>query len=126
MLLSTVHASKGREWDNVQVLNDLAVLACRVQNNTVAWRGAAGASGDEYAAWYVALTRARKVLSVPQQFTQLLNRLQNTSEVACAWPPALVHAWASEQPGGAVLGDLPWGQVPVVGGDVGKQVGSNA
>ena len=107
--LPTVHASKGREWDNVQVLGDLAVLACGVHGRTVAWRSAAGASGDEYAVWYVALTRARKLLSVPPQFVQLLDRLQGTSGPACAWPPALVRAWASEQPGGAVVGDLPWG-----------------
>lgn len=42
--------------------------------------------GDDYNLWYVALTRAKKVLSVPPKFMKLLNDLQGIHEIVSSRP----------------------------------------
>jgi hypothetical protein len=45
--------------------------------------------GDDYNLWYVALTRAKKVLSVPPKFMKLLNDLQGIHEIVSSRPVVL-------------------------------------
>ena len=89
VILSTIHAAKGMEWDRVQVVDHALTGLVNfdvklpgmpssftspgkdhpwdecVEFNFKNW-------GDELNLWYVALTRARKVLSVPPKFMALL------------------------------------------------------
>lgn len=45
--------------------------------------------GDDYNLWYVALTRAKKVLSVPPKFMKLLKDLQEIHEIVSSRPVVL-------------------------------------
>lgn len=64
IILSTVHAAKGMEWDWVQVCDDFEFQMevkerdGRYQFNATSW-------GDEINLLYVACTRAKKLLSIP-------------------------------------------------------------
>ena len=96
LVLGTVHSAKGGEWDNVVVLADLGIdplLAFQEKKNVNGGYAAysersnsqssaqsgQGAQyefrtkefGDHLNLWYVALTRAKKVLSVPWAFVRL-------------------------------------------------------
>ena len=76
IILSTIHGAKGMEWDNVQLLapSRNALNRYKVKEN----RGVPFVEmdykcyGDDINLWYVALTRAKKVLSVPSDFMELL------------------------------------------------------
>ena len=50
---STMHASKGKEWDNVIIIYDISEASQRSLQKT---------PGDEYRVLYVAETRAKKNL----------------------------------------------------------------
>jgi len=79
VILSTTHAAKGMEWDNVQVCDDFADLfKVTCDGPLVPKRGGAGSNakrsswqfhikqwGDEVNLLYVACTRAKRLLSIP-------------------------------------------------------------
>jgi len=80
-VLSTVHAAKGMEWEHVQVLNDdggmskLAEWGICAQHDHHRFQKAqftAENFTEDLNIWYVAVTRARRTLGVPEAFAQLL------------------------------------------------------
>jgi len=94
VILSTIHGAKGMEWDNVQLfasalstsrlkLNKYSVMKYEKYQNscTLKRNHHSGVErfiinydsyGDGLNLWYVALTRAKKVLSVPVEFMHLI------------------------------------------------------
>lgn len=86
VILSTTHAAKGMEWDNVQVCDDFAdlfKLSC--DGPLTAKRGGAGSNtkraswqfhvkgwGDDVNLLYVACTRAKKLLCIPPSLKTFL------------------------------------------------------
>lgn len=84
IILTTCHAAKGMEWDNVQVCEDLFDLArvtnggplTKVSENNnqrrQTWEFAAKNYGDDINLLYVACTRAKKLLSIPSSIKTLL------------------------------------------------------
>mmetsp|Transcript_839 Transcript_839/g.1519 ORF Transcript_839/g.1519 Transcript_839/m.1519 type:complete len:811 (-) Transcript_839:574-3006(-) len=102
IILSTVHAAKGCEWDNVVVLDDLSPIHLFMpkdiqrkgggqqhqQSNNQAvknkdavreWEFKSESWGDHLNLWYVALTRAKKIMAVPRKFLDL-------HEALSTWP----------------------------------------
>eukprot|EP01043_Picozoa_sp_COSAG02_P057325 COSAG02_NODE_6939_length_3275_cov_3.165302_1_plen_804_part_00 len=88
IVLSTIHSAKGMEWDNVEICNDLVPLAkFRVVNRNPSSPCIQSASvpldmaamfdfpgyGDDINLWYVAVTRARKRLSLPRRFKEMID-----------------------------------------------------
>jgi len=74
-LLTTVHAAKGLEWDNVEILDDFMELAKyekSISSNTVACIFDLKDWGDDLNLWYVAVTRSRKFLHLPEKFSKLV------------------------------------------------------
>lgn len=57
VVVSTIHKSKGRQWDRVMINWDISSMLARANNP--------GAFNDELMLLYVAVTRARKVLYAP-------------------------------------------------------------
>jgi hypothetical protein len=88
IVLSTIHAAKGMEWDNVEICDDLVPLAkfravrrnpaspC-IQTASVPLDRAArfdfAEYGDHINLWYVAVTRARRRLSLPPKFKEMVD-----------------------------------------------------
>ena len=98
IILSTVHASKGAEWENVQLLDDLSSLTVfqpkapdpsnyfssasskkKNSSNGVQreWEFRLESWSDVLNLWYVGLTRARKNLAVPYKFAKLFDILKD-------------------------------------------------
>ena len=92
IILSTVHAAKGCEWDNVVVLDDLCGISAFIPKDMQKkqynkdnkkppkgvpreWQFKTKDYGDDLNLWYVALTRARKVMAVPPKFLKLFEKL---------------------------------------------------
>lgn len=95
LVLSTIHSAKGMEWDNVELCDDLCALStikvveCTPEGlpekAVVSFRAASCPRhghnlramfgfkdhGDDINMWYVAVTRAKRRLSLPLQFKQL-------------------------------------------------------
>ena len=92
IILSTIHCAKGMEWDRVQVLDDALISLSKYKFD----HGGAFSSGnfrqascgvklralfdytswgDELHLWYVALTRAKLTLCIPQKFLIFLETL---------------------------------------------------
>jgi hypothetical protein len=89
IILSTCHAAKGMEWDNVQVCDDFTdevskinckgpIKITRDENGKVqripTWQFAAKNYGDDLNILYVACTRAKRLLSIPQSLKMLLQQ----------------------------------------------------
>lgn len=136
VILSTIHAAKGMEWDRVQILDtsmrpltkfkvEVAtgqpqspnspsmqtayqmnqqqqkqgqLRQLRAEMNWQSW-------GDEYNLWYVALTRAKKVLSTPPKFLQLMEdfiaieaQVMAQTQVQVQAEPAIVSTNNSPNP----------------------------
>ena len=86
VILTTTHAAKGMEWDNVQVCNDFAdMFKLSFDGPLTAQRGPTGSNakrhswqlhiknwGDEVNLLYVACTRAKQVLSIPPSLKTFL------------------------------------------------------
>lgn len=83
VILSTTHAAKGMEWDNVQVCDDyvdLFKVSCDgplvpKRGSTAkrsSWQFRMKAYGDDANLLYVACTRAKKLLSIPQSIKMFL------------------------------------------------------
>eukprot|EP01094_Clydonella_sp_ATCC50884_P017663 TRINITY_DN3117_c0_g2_i1.p1 TRINITY_DN3117_c0_g2~~TRINITY_DN3117_c0_g2_i1.p1 ORF type:complete len:315 (-),score=85.90 TRINITY_DN3117_c0_g2_i1:424-1368(-) len=83
IVLTTAHSAKGLEWDRVQLIDCPALmglesivvrkeLKCGVSVPTALFDVRAG---DELNVWYVALTRAKRVLSLPPKFMHVLERM---------------------------------------------------
>jgi hypothetical protein len=75
IVLATVHTAKGMEWDEVQVLGEtFCTLASWDKCETLGHpQFGFKRSGDDVNLWYVALTRAKRVLSITTNFQSLLN-----------------------------------------------------
>ncbi len=89
IILSTTHAAKGMEWDNVQVCDDFTDEVSKVDRkgpprivvengkrskipNT--WQFATKNYGDDLNLLYVACTRAKRLLSIPTSLKTLLQQ----------------------------------------------------
>lgn len=86
VILSTTHAAKGMEWDNVHVCNDYAdIFKLSFDGPLTNKRGGAGSNakrlswqfhikswGDDVNLLYVACTRAKKLLSIPASLKTFL------------------------------------------------------
>lgn len=100
VILSTIHAAKGMEWDRVQVLDysltDLArfkvepatTYSPSSSRQASPQRGTRYVAqmqwqsyGDLYNLWYVAVTRAKKELSIPPKMCLLLEQLHRVGYV---------------------------------------------
>ena len=130
VLLTTVHAAKGAEFDTVELLDDfLPLSAFEVVDGRgrMAWR----AGNDEINLWYVALTRAKRRLVVPAKFLAFVQDMRSigaagalgdgvgcplvlgSGHSACSFPPAdivrlredLYVPWVASG-GGMVLSQL--------------------
>jgi len=102
LILGTIHQAKGGEWDNVVVLDDLEHLLdfepcsnnkISTQEDNSSFDPFASAAvvakkpveaknwqfktrhGDGLNLWYVAVTRAKKILSVPEKMTNLVTAM---------------------------------------------------
>ena len=90
IILTTTHAAKGMEWDTVQLCNDFMPLA---EFNITRRRNTSNSQMehqckfncpkhlDELNLWYVATTRAKRVLAVPSKFTALLDELEQLQTI---------------------------------------------
>jgi ATP-dependent exoDNAse (exonuclease V) beta subunit len=90
IILSTCHAAKGMEWNNVQVCDDFTNVVSKVNckgpaklvmgenGNTKrmlsTWQFAAKNFGDDLNMLYVACTRAKRLLSIPPPLKMLLEQ----------------------------------------------------
>ena len=86
IILSTCHAAKGMEWDNVHLCEgflDIAkVKAEDTENKT--WQFDMKKYGDEINLLYVACTRAKKLLCVPAPIQKLLQDFDAVHDMICA------------------------------------------
>jgi hypothetical protein len=118
VILSTIHAAKGMEWDRVMVLDssliqlnkfmivsDVCTTPTKTSFTTAAAiktestgirKGQFGYSGkgvlaDTMNLWYVAVTRAKKVLSIPPKLSQLISDIvrlnKRVQELSCMTNP---------------------------------------
>eukprot|EP01047_Picozoa_sp_COSAG01_P029360 COSAG01_NODE_2012_length_8655_cov_3.344086_3_plen_762_part_00 len=147
VVLSTIHSAKGMEWDDVEICGDsmcalsaIKVVDCEEDGQPTRVAAIKSASspctgpnpramfdmkefGDDLNLWYVAVTRAKKRLSLPTQLKELMDdirvisdfadggpvtnqhkRRRQSDEVACSQPdepppdsPAVVSAWDTLQ-----------------------------
>jgi hypothetical protein len=68
IILTTCHAAKGMEWDNVQLCEDFIDLDTYMQCTSLSekpWRFGFPSWGDDVNLLYVACTRAKRQLSIP-------------------------------------------------------------
>lgn len=100
IILGTCHAAKGMEWDAVQLCNDFTGLSGfkidthgvdgpsfysarsakdQKRKATFGYKGWATHS-NEINLWYVAVTRAKKLLSVPGQYLVLIREMTQMKE----------------------------------------------
>lgn len=96
IILSTVHAAKGLEWDVVEVLDDLSqnLSQFSFSSQTSGFQSASIAAsssapewnfkswGDDVNLWYVALTRPKRELILPAKFIDLLNAFEEVVDIA--------------------------------------------
>lgn len=77
VILSTIHSAKGMEWDNVEVGEDLAMLNLFSNSgfDFPSW-------GDGLNLWYVAVTRAKRRLVLPEKFLHLLESFEMITSAA--------------------------------------------
>ena len=84
VLLSTVHAARGAEWDNMVVLDDLVPFAKfeRTDSNSsrLPYEFDVKDWGDDLNLWYVACTRAMWRLAVPLAFVEMRNAFECAKE----------------------------------------------
>ena len=96
IILSTIHAAKGMEWDRVQVLDGSMMRLSKFTNvyakpsRSMAFQSASATYqlraifdyvpyGDELHLWYVALSRAKSALHLPGRFMELLRDFEEVS-----------------------------------------------
>lgn len=88
LILSTAHKAKGREWSNVQLIDDFLPVRKLEPDATPAQQKK---SGDDFAAelrlFYVAMTRARNVIDIPSTLLEKIG-----IESARSTPAASVDA----------------------------------
>jgi superfamily I DNA/RNA helicase len=78
VILSTIHAAKGLEWDRVMIIDEtLKDISTFEDKGGLDWLPYV----DDYNVWYVALTRAKKVLSVPSKYMTLVNDMRITARL---------------------------------------------
>mmetsp|Transcript_10636 Transcript_10636/g.20558 ORF Transcript_10636/g.20558 Transcript_10636/m.20558 type:complete len:916 (-) Transcript_10636:330-3077(-) len=116
IVLSTIHAAKGMEWDTVELLNDLQPLARfamtsgtgsdapgvlhsakeemrrredRNRTSHVEFRLASyGSNADQPNMWYVAVTRAKRTLILSEGLKDLYKAMRRTKELTDRMPSA--------------------------------------
>ncbi|CAM9368431.1 unnamed protein product, partial [Ectocarpus fasciculatus] len=103
VVLSTVHAAKGLEWDNVMLydssMKDLSKYKVYPTNSSSRFQPANQvvtperngpchsveldwlSYGDDYNLWYVAVTRAKRLLCVSPKFTRLVNDMLKMRDI---------------------------------------------
>ena len=125
IVLSTIHAAKGMEWDNVEICDDLVSLAkFRVVKRNPSSPCIQSAAvplditamfdfpgyGDDINLWYVAVTRARKRLSLPPKFKEMIDvfrRIRTFSSSGSNGAGAAAAADSDDAPRLSQAGDLP-------------------
>jgi UvrD/REP helicase N-terminal domain/UvrD-like helicase C-terminal domain len=100
IILTTCHSAKGKEWDNVQVCDDFVELCSFAKKERTpaslstpddeastkrpklsdSWQFNFKGWGDDVNLWYVALTRAKSMLSIPPRFLKLLEAFDDVHE----------------------------------------------
>jgi hypothetical protein len=92
IVLTTCHAAKGMEWDNVVVCEDLyhlpkvnpngpAILDPKTKTKRTSWQFELKSYGDDVNLLYVACTRAKKLLSIPSSIKSLLQDCDTLHDV---------------------------------------------
>lgn len=96
VILSTVHAAKGREWDRVVLVDSsMAELSrFKLRKKPMSHPRDGGSLydaemdwkhfGDDYNLWYVAVTRAKKTLQVSPKLMQLIKDMIQIKKIAVA------------------------------------------
>ena len=136
VVLSTVHSAKGMEWDNVELCDDLSMLSAikvvgcdqrGLPERRASFNSASSPKamfdfadyGDDLNMWYVAVTRAKRRLSLPSQFKQLVDDFRSIAQFAAsaanASPGAAAAATSPSASQPEEVPDSPGGQ-PLVGG----------
>lgn len=72
IILSTIHSSKGMEWDKVQLCDDFA-FQMTLKKKDLRWQFDTTNWTDDVNMLYVACTRAKRVLSIPNFLATFLN-----------------------------------------------------
>ncbi len=123
IVLSTIHSAKGMEWDNVEICDDLVPLAmfqvvkrhpsspC-IQSASVPLDSTAMFNfpgyGDDINLWYVAVTRARKRLSLPSKFKEMIDVFRKIQTFgSTGWADSPVPGAVSTNFRLSQAGDLP-------------------
>ncbi len=73
VIVTTTHQAKGMEFDTVRLCDDFADL-CVFEKNEAKFRQ----NSSDVNLWYVAVTRARRVLVLPPKFMELPYKIQET------------------------------------------------
>lgn len=85
LVLSTAHKAKGREWTNVQLMDDFLPARPKSKGSTKADQKKAD---DEFAAelrlFYVAMTRAREIIDIPSPLLEKIGMKASSREPADA------------------------------------------
>ena len=76
VILTTVHAAKGMEWENVEILDDFTDLKKYSIISKSKGEFSQPSWGDDLNLWYVAVTRSRQYLRLPPKFIDLLNSFE--------------------------------------------------
>lgn len=76
-VFSTCHKAKGKEFDKVVVLDDFKYSYTK---ETTGWRPKTSLADDESHLIYVAITRAKKEVVIPDTLSQILTYLENSKE----------------------------------------------
>lgn len=73
LVLSTAHRAKGREWDNVRLNDDFLKTRPAKPENALDKERFDRERASELRLFYVALTRAKKIVEVPSPLTSMLS-----------------------------------------------------
>lgn len=72
IILSTAHKSKGREWDNVRLMDDFVKSRPEKSDDPLERERRDKDSAAELRLFYVAMTRARKAIDIPETVAEML------------------------------------------------------
>ena len=90
VVLSTTHAAKGMEWDIVELANDFIELAEVEMKHDGSAAFKIPSKGDDLNLWYVAVTRAKRKLTIPPKLMKLVEWLRTDA------PTTLSRQWCDE------------------------------
>jgi superfamily I DNA/RNA helicase len=72
IILSTAHKSKGREWDNVRLMDDFLKSRPEKSDDPLERERRDKDFAAELRLFYVAMTRARKAIDIPEPVAEML------------------------------------------------------